>query len=79
MVLEAGFANPPPPPPLIFWEASKDPKAREDIQEPPSWVLLDRIRGPAGDTEGGGVFGSEASCLVIMKAFRRAARRKLRF
>lgn len=48
MVPEAGFANPP----LIFWEASEDPKAREDTQEPPSWVLLDGIRGPAGITGG---------------------------
>lgn len=59
-------------PPLVFWEASEDPKAREDTQEPPSWVLLDGIRGPAGST-GGSVFGSEASRLVIMKAFLRAA------
>lgn len=48
MVLKAAFANPP----LIFREASEDPRAREDTQEPPSLVLLDGIRGPAGATGG---------------------------
>lgn len=43
-VLEAGFANP-----LIFWEVLEDPKAREGARKPSSRVLLDGIRGPAGD------------------------------
>lgn len=43
-VLEAGFANP-----LIFWEVLEDPKAREGARKSSSRVLLDGIRGPAGD------------------------------
>lgn len=43
-MLEAGFANP-----LIFWEVLEDAKAREGARKSSSRVLLDGIRGPAGD------------------------------
>lgn len=59
-------------PPSYSRRRLRTPKAREDAQEPPSRVLLDGIRGPAGAGRGS-VFGSEASRLVIMKAFQRAA------
>lgn len=65
-------------PPSYSRRRLRTPKAREDAQEPPSRVLLDGIRGPAGGWEGVGLW-ERGLTLGDHEGISEGSRRKLRF